>query len=507
MPDQPGADGQLEGLPGRTARGHYAAGVSVTSGGAAPAPVSRSRTSRGLVRLTLGAELAAASALAGILAGALAGRLGPVVLVAAPVLALAVALTFRNIELAPALLVAALPVGLVVLPGGYQLVQVVGALVVGLVVLRRLAAGEAPLVFPPVLWWGVGVALAAALGTSRAVNLDAALRQDVTIVLALLVVCAVASACRSLTDVRRLAALIAGIGLVVSAIGLRGISSLQAINNGQTVNNRARGTFTEPNQFGTFSATVLIVCVGLYLAAKTRPQRWGAAVCGMAALTALGFTLSRGAWIGTALAVALLLVLLPAARRGLVALAVPLLAIGLALGAAQPDRPELQAVRERVTTFGNPAGNPYDQRPEIWAEARRQVAQRPLLGQGPGQFPYVTVRSAGEASLFVPQHAHDVLLTVAAELGLPAAGMVVGFTLSMLALVRRALARLPDLRDRALLAGLASSLAVVVGQGIVDFELRNAVVLALLCLVTGAFLAASRIALGVAPHQSGPAPG
>lgn len=445
-------------------------------------------------RLLFAVELAMALALVGVLAGFVANRTSPLVLVALPVLALVLAAAFNRVHAAPALVVAALPVGLVRLPGGYEVAQVAAALVVGLVVLRRLTAGRAPLEFPPVLWWGVAVVLAAVLGTGSAVNLDAALRQDVSLVLAFLLVCAVASACTELEHVRRIAMVVAGVGFAVSLYGLRNISSLQAVNKGQTVNNRASGTFTEPNQFGTFSATVLIICVGLYLGARTRRQRWGAGAAGLAALTALGFTLSRGAWIGTAVAIALLLLLLPVARRRLLAVAVPLLLIGLALGALQPDRPELQVVRERVGTFANPTGNPYDQRPAIWAEGRRQVMERPLLGQGPGQFPFVAVRSGGEASLFVPQHAHDALLTVAAELGLPAAGMVVGFTLSMLALARRTVARLRELADRALVAGLASSLGVVVGQGLVDFELRNAVVLALLSVILGLVLASARLA-------------
>lgn len=438
------------------------------------------------------AGIAVASFLVGLVGAVVAERFGPSVLFVLPLVGLAAGIVFDRIALAPNLVVLVVPVGLVALPGGYEVVQVTAAAVVGLVVLRRLAAGRAPLVVPGVLWWGLVVAAIAVVGLTVAPDVDAAVRQVIGIVLSLLLVSAVATACTSIADVRRVMSTLAAVGLVVSGIGLSSLGSLEAVNSGQTVNNRARGTFTEPNQFGIFCALVVFVSLGLLLSARTPRQRLLPIASGLTALLALMVALSRGSWIGAVVGLGLLLFLLPSARRQLALASLPLVVIGLLVVTLQPDRPELQVVQDRIGTFGDVTGNPYDNRPAIWKEARRQVREQPLLGQGPGQFPYVSQRAA-EASTVAAFHAHNVLLTVAAELGMPAAGLVVGFTLSMLALARRTVRTLSDPGHRALAASLAAALAVVVGQGLVDFTLRNAVIISLLSVLLGLLLAVSRL--------------
>jgi len=282
------------------------------------------------------------------------------------------------------------------------------------------------------------------------------------------------------------------VGLVACAAGLQSASSLEAVNSGQTVNNRLQGTFTEPNQFGSFSAMVLVLSIGLYFAARTRGERWGGLVTGLVALAALGLSLSRGAWIGTTLALLLFMFFVPHTRARLLALAVPVVLVGTTFAVLAPDRPEVQVVQARVSTFGDVEGNPYDRRPYIWAEGRREVAERPLLGWGPGQFPVVSVRSASNASTVSAQHAHDVLLTVAAEIGLLGAALLVGFTLHLLGILRRGLAAAASTSSRTLLAGIGCAPAVIVGQGIVDFELRNAVIFTMLAVLVGLLLVSDR---------------
>jgi O-antigen ligase len=447
-------------------------------------------------RVAMAALLATSAFAAGVVLAAVGAATGPGVMLMVPVVATAVLVGFRYRALAPCLLLIAMPAGLQPIAGGVEVSQAVAALVVGLIVLGGLAARRAALRWSPPLAWAAAMLAIAALGTARAPNLGAAIRQDLDLVLGLLLVCSVLAACRSITDVRRIVAVAVGVGALVCAISLRSVSGLQAINGAQVVNNRLQGTFTEPNQFGSFSAVVLMLSFGLALAARTRGRRVAAGAAGLAALLALGLALSRGAWIGSALALALLCALLPSARRGLVAAGVLLLLGGALLGAFRPDSPEVQIVKERVATFSNPTDNPYDDRPSIWREGRRQVLDSPWIGQGPGQFPTVSDRAASAAQRVQAQHAHDVLLTVAAELGLPAAVLLIGFTLSILAALRRTMTRLTDVRDRALVAGVGAALSIIVGQGLVDFELRNSVIFLLLAVLLGCLLAADRISAG-----------
>lgn len=438
--------------------------------------------------------LLALSALAvGLAAGFVAGILGPAVLVLAPVIGLTALIVFERIALAPCLVVLVIPVGLVSLPFGADLSQVTAAAVIGLVAVHRLAAGRSPLAFPPALRWAAAVVLIAFVSSGQAPSLEAALRQDVALVLALGLTCAVVGALSSMHDVRRVCAVLAVVGAGVCGLGLRGASALDSVGGGQVVGNRLRGTFTEPNQFGIFSAIVLLVSVGLFLGARRPLPRVGAAVSGLLALAGLGLSLSRGAWIGAAVGAAVVLVLLPSARRGLLLASVPLTLGAVLFGALAPDRPEVQVVRERASTFGSVTANPYDDRPSIWREGVRETLDSPVLGQGPGQFPIVSTRSASGSATVSAKHAHNVLLTTSAELGIPAAALVVGFTLAVLGVARRAVAQQRDPADRAVVAGVAGALAVVVGQGLVDFTLRNSVVLLLLATLLGLLLAADRL--------------
>jgi O-antigen ligase len=156
-------------------------------------------------------------------------------------------------------------------------------------------------------------------------------------------------------------------------------------------------------------------------------------------------------------------------------------------------------VRERVATLHLPTRTPYDSRPDIWREAVREILAAPVLGQGPGQFPVVSRQATSEASTVYAYHAHNVLLTVAAEAGIPAALMLIGFTLTLLVMLVRTVARLRGGPDAALVAGLGSALAVVVGQGLVDFTLRNADIFLLLSVIVGLLLGAARLASAAVP--------
>ena len=465
---------------------------------APPGPPTR-LPGRGAWNGLLGLLVAGAALLAGLALGVVGGAFGPGVVVGLPLGALLALVVLRRPSLGPALVVVSVPIGLVGLPGGLDLVQAAAAGAIGLIGLRRLIDRRAPLGWDRLLWFGVVLTAIALAGTFLAPDVELALRQDAALILALLLVCAVLAACRTVAHLRRVVWTLVVVGAGVCSSALAGASAIEARQGGQNVSNRLRGTFTEPNQFGCFSAMVLVLSIGLFLGARGGRQRLAALGCGSMALVALGLSLSRGAWIGAATALLLLLVLLPQARTWLMALSVPLVALGLSISVVTPDRPEIQVVKARVATFGNIQGNPYDGRPAIWQEARREIVDSPLLGQGPGQFPVVSVRAVSEAASVSADHAHNVLLTTSAELGLPAAAVVVAFTLAVLRRFRRIVPAIRDRRDRAVVAASASALAVVVGQGLVDFLFRNAIILLVHAVLLGLVLAVGREALRQEP--------
>ena len=451
--------------------------------GRLPTPATTVLTVAGLAAAVgVGVVLAAAGAAFGVAA-----------MLALPLAVVLVVTTLSRPLVGVGLVLLAIPIGLHTLPVGFVVVQGVAMAAIATTILVRLARGHTPLPLPAPVLWGVAVLVICLLATPRAPDSTLAVKQDIDVVLGLLLVLTTVSAASSMRAVRRLCHLLLAVGLLIAVLSLGHASSLHAVAGAQRVDNRLQGTFTEPNQFGGFSAMVVAVAIGLALSARSRAERWWCALAGLTVGLAMLLALSRGAWIGFMVAGALMLVLVPAARRALAVAVVLLLVAVPLLGVLTPDVPQVTIVRERVSTVHLPANTPYDSRPAIWREALREIGTSPLLGQGPGQFPVVARASASAAATVSPLHGHDVLLTVAAEAGIPAALCVVGFTVTMLVVLRRTVLRLRGSPDAALVAGIGSALAVVIGQGIVDFTLRNADIFLLLSVLVGLLLAAAGV--------------
>jgi O-antigen ligase len=346
------------------------------------------------------------------------------------------------------------------------------------------------------MWWAAAITGVAVLETPLAINPDAAVRQVAQLVTGVLIALAIVAAARRVQDVRWLVGVVVLVGTVVCLLALPGAGQLRPRYGGAVVENRAQGVFTEPNQLGSFSALLLFLACALWLGARSRPARAAAGLAALVAVSALALSLSRGSWIGMATGLVTLLATLPMARRRLLVLAPVAVAALLVLVVLRPDIPQLGVITERLQTFSNPTASPWDDRPGIYREAWNQIQDRPLTGFGPGGFPSASSRAESEVRTIGAFHAHNVLLTVAAEAGTPAVLLLVGLTLSVGLVALRAIRRLRAWdrpRDAALAACLASALMVVVGQGLVDFTLRNPIIVALVWSVLGLLLAADRV--------------
>src|SRR5437660_1115945 len=152
----------------------------------------------------------------------------------------------------------------------------------------------------------------------------------------------VASACTGRIDVRRAATALV---LMTGAVGISSVFAgqrLVAQYGGSLVSGRSIGIFAEPNQMGTFCAMGTLVAAGLIFGATSRLARWLAVGGGLGSLVGLLLSLSRGAWIGLTLGVVVLLTMVPAARRILLSVAIPVLVVAFAIGAFAPDNPQVQ---------------------------------------------------------------------------------------------------------------------------------------------------------------------
>ncbi len=166
------------------------------------------------------------------------------------------------------------------------------------------------------------------------------------------------------------------------------------------------------NALGTTLATGLPLTLGLAVQSRDRSRMLGAAAAAVI-LAGLGFTYSRGAWLGGAAGVLLFIVLLPrrAIRPLLAMLAAVLVAAALALAGVAG------ALGQRLGAVAAPGA--IEDRVAMWRAAAAMARDRPLLGSGLNTFGllYPRYRPADERSSPEQPFAHNILLNAAAEGG------------------------------------------------------------------------------------------
>jgi putative inorganic carbon (HCO3(-)) transporter len=226
---------------------------------------------------------------------------------------------------------------------------------------------------------------------------------------------------------------------------------------------RAYGSFGQPNPFGGYMGLSLPVALSLAIWAwqeivRERTLRWQvwawvAFYSGSTVVIAAGLlaSWSRGAWLGAAAGVLVVLVLRSRPAAILSGVALLLLLAGLLLGAFSPDiipAPVAQRMADIPEYFGltDVLSQPVTdenfsvlERVAHWVAAQRMWALAPWLGVGPGNYAqvYPTVR--------LPQwedalgHAHNIYLNAAAETGLIGLAAFLAMIATALAFVWRQL--------------------------------------------------------------------
>lgn len=409
----------------------------------------------------------------------LPGQLGPATLVAAPVALLVLVLSVRDERWAIALFGASLPGGLATVVGGVQLVQVVAVGSIGLVGLARVVRGQRPLALPPVVIALLALVAWSLITMSVVDDLARALRWTAALLTATLLVAAVVSATNaSVTRLRHIALLLFAGSVATCAIALP--ESTQRRSFGAAiVDGRAQGVFNQPNELGLFAGTTVILALALLVSSPVsrhpRAERLLVGLGGSVALVALLLSLSRGAWLGTLLALTVGTVFVSAIRRVVlvgVAAAALITAVMVSTGSTPS---QLLVIVARAGLMTDRGANPYDERPAIWSEGVRQVHDHPWTGVGAAGFTDASVRSNSEVVAAVrPAHAHNVVLNFAAEGGLPAGFALLAATALTGAAVLRGRGR-PGWSggERAFLTTVGCVPLVILGQGLLDAPLRN----------------------------------
>src|SRR6266536_1343902 len=486
----PGPARQKEGLPARSSN----RATVIENARLAPAAFTWRRI-RGLaLQLIAGVSAVALGLVLAIIASPFQ-ELGPLVLIAIPLVPLAIVAVMIDPIGAPLIVAATLPAGSVgasLGPATLQLSEGAALAVGALIIIRRLAVGQSPLPFARELIWPVLLLGWTLVALYSAVDETLAIKQVVALLGGILLATVVLASCRDLRGVRVLLGFLTIIGLIVAVTSLSANHQFQASAGGAVVQNRLEGAFQSPNQFGSWCALVIPIAAGLMFVSPGRLMRFIAALSLLALLGTLIFSLSRSAWIGTGAAMLLLLFTLREARRLLAFILVPLILAGYLIFSFAPTPPEVQVVGERVRAIA--VRSPYDDRAEIYHEALNEIREDPITGIGPGGFAIASRRAGTETSTVFAAHAHNLLLNYGAEEGLPAVGLVFAFVLAMAAATRRgsrAAARVYR-RHRGLILSIAASLFAIFVQGFFDYTLGNPVIRITVWMLIGTLLVAVR---------------
>ena len=276
------------------------------------------------------------------------------------------------------------------------------------------------------------------------------------------------------------------VGAAGAAVGIIQYGMLQYDNLGQ----RPQGTLTH---YMTYSGVLmLVICAAVArLVFGSRERTWPALIM-PALVVALSLTLGRAAWVGTSIAVGLLLVLKDLRLTALLPVVIAL------IFALAPD-----SVTDRMMSVFDQRDPTRVDRLDMMRIGAGIVRDYPLTGVGPNMVPRVYPEYQDPAADGrVNPHLHNVPLQIAAERGLPALGAWAWFV----ALAAAGLFRLfRTAQDRVLPGAALAALTAMLAAGLFEYNFGDSeFLMLLLVLVTIPFAAARQQpgpANAAAPHR------
>lgn len=294
-------------------------------------------------------------------------------------------------------------------------------------------------------------------------------------------------------DVRRTMACMALAGGLVSLLAIATSGTQTLVEGGAVVTNRAQGSFAQPNTLGFFLVMTLPIAIVL---ATQQGSVWLRAIMAVAAVlstTGLMLSLSRTSLLGTALSFGVLLLSPPFRRLAFAALAV-LLVFSFANARALSQSHQVEVVTSRLGTLGQGGSVVRDDpRFEIYSAVPGVFADHPWLGVGEGNFPLVSRVTGLRDDAGDPfDHAHNVVLTFAAELGALGLIALLWLFVAIGRLVLGAIRTRGDPLTGALGLALAASMVGNVMTSLGDYPPRNNVIAATFITQVGMLAALAR---------------
>jgi putative inorganic carbon (hco3(-)) transporter len=431
----------------------------------------------------------------GVLAGAgcvlLAYRTLPWVplalLVAAGVFALALAKPMVSLHLALALVPLELLPFIKIGAGGISASEAMFALTGLGWAANRLAARE-PLFVSGPMSWPLGVlVLAIVPGLTFAPEMYPVIRMLLMWTLFFLIYEMVVAdgQVKTVRSLLMVLAISAGIVGVIAAIqsGSGTLIELQGV--GQSATGRAQGSFGHPNTLATFEGLAIPGAIVLtFMGPKSwRPFAFAAALL---AIAGVALSLSRGGLLAIAGSLGLLLFWRPI-RYTAVVLAAVVAVFAVTGTSAFGDLQQTRVLSERISSITYSARG-VDPRFTVWRGTPQIIKDHPIFGVGGNSFSQIAPSYGlllGPAAEETYEHAHDIALTITAELGLVGLAALSWVVFTLLTLLLRAW-HFSQGGDRGLVIAVAAAFAALSLQGLVDYTLRSNVIVAVIFMLCGA---------------------
>ena len=240
---------------------------------------------------------------------------------------------------------------------------------------------------------------------------------------------------------------------------------------------RPRGTM---GHYMTYSGTLMLV-IGVAAARivfGVRDRIWPALVM-PALIVALTLTFTRSAWVGVCVGVSLLFILKDFRLTGLIPVIVAL------MFALAPDR-----ITDRIMSVFDLRDPSSRDRVAMLQTGAAMIKDHPIAGVGPNMVErvYTQYRDPGGVQKTNP-HLHNVPVQIAAERGLPALAVWLGFiavlTVRVFQIFRRS-------QDRVLAAGALAAIAAMLSAGMFEYNFGDSEFLMLFLVIVTLPFAAER---------------
>jgi O-antigen ligase len=440
------------------------------------------------------AGLIFASALSALLLTLVAYRTSPLIALALPGFVVIVGLVFWRPMAGVYLAVLAIPLERIAVPAGAaaQLTPAKGMLllVAAAAIVRWITNSTAASARK--LWLPfAGLLLVMAVGIATADQSFVVAKITVQWAAFLIVAMLIGSADRE--QLERIFMSLATAGGILGAIAVATSGQQTLVAGGEAATGRAQAGFEHPAVLAFFLVLAFPPAMALTLRTRHVALRpiWG--VCAALCVAGVAFSLTRGAMLALALSLVVLL-FLPAFRRWAAVVFVALAVFAALNFQAIQNSPQLEVIGQRLSTITKTQATASNERPYIWSKTPAMIVDHPVFGVGAGNFPFWAPRYAivdyGGAP-FV--HAHNVVLTTAAENGIVGATLLIVFGFAVVTIGLRALLAGRRSPHYPFLAAAAASVAAAFFTGMTDDPAATIVIMGSILILIGCLAAAERL--------------